>query len=213
VRSDQPPRIANWLLRTFGYSPNNDAVIGDLNESYRQGRSRRWYWQQVIAAIISSAFTEVRSHKFIAVRAVILGLILLHAIGKLMFNLFGRLLAVSLHARFANEALFYEGPLFSWIFLSLSIFIFIIGIWSGWMVARFHKGQHAMVLLYGVATLLWLLGFAIIEGIDKSPLSGPRHSLSLYCVNSAILFAGIALGGSFCRSSRPDATPPQRVAS
>jgi hypothetical protein len=44
-----------------------------------------------------------------AVRAVVLGLILLHAIAKLMFNLFGRLLVASLHARMVNEAVFYEG--------------------------------------------------------------------------------------------------------
>ena len=172
-----------------------------------------WYSQQVIAASISSAFTEVRSDKLTAARSVILGLILVHAIAKLMFSLFGRLLAVSLHARFVNEALFYEGPLSRWVFVTLSIFIFIIGIWSGWMVARFHKGRQAMVLLYGAATLLWLSGFAMIEGVEKSPFGGPGHSLSLYCLNSAILFAGIVLGGSFCRSSRHHATPPQQVAS
>src|SRR5215470_12566207 len=124
-----PPPIATWLLRHFGSSPNNDAVMGDLNERYGHGRSCVWYWQQVVAAIISSAFTEVRSDKLTAARSVILGLILVHAIAKLMFNLFGRLLAVSLHARFFNEALFYEGPLPRWVFVSLSIFIFIIGIW------------------------------------------------------------------------------------
>jgi hypothetical protein len=187
----QPPRIANWLLQHFGSSPNNDAVIGDLNERYEHGRSRVWYWQQVIAAIISSAFTEMRSDKLTAARSVVLGLILVHAIAKLMFNLFGRLLAVSLHARFVNEALFYEGPLPRWVFVSLSIFIFIIGIWSGWMVASFHKGRQAMVLLYGAATLLWLFGFAMIQGIENSPLGGRGHSLPLYCANSAILFVGI----------------------
>jgi hypothetical protein len=170
-----------------------------------------WYWSQVIGAIISCAFAEVSSHKFMAARAVVLGLILLHAIARLMFNLFGRLLVVSLHARMINEAVFYEGLLPLWVFLSFSVFVFILGIWSGWMVARFHRRQQAMVLLYGVATLLWLLGFAMIEGIENSPLSGRGHSLSLYCVNSAILFVGIAVGGSFCRSSRPGATPPQSV--
>ena len=31
MRTNQPPRIASWLLRHFGSSPNNDAVMGDLN--------------------------------------------------------------------------------------------------------------------------------------------------------------------------------------
>jgi hypothetical protein len=213
MTTNQPPRIATWLLRRFGSSPNNDALIGDLNERYRQGRARLWYWSQVIGAIISSAFAEVSSHKFMAARAVLLGLILLHAIARLMFNLFGRLLVETLHARMIDEAVFYEGPLPRWVFFSFSVFVFVIGIWSGWMVARFHRRQPAIVLLYGVATLLWLLGFALIQGIENSPLSGRGHSLPLYCANSAILFVGIAVGGSFCRSSRSGATPPQRVAS
>lgn len=35
----QPPKIARWLLNHFGCSPNNDAVIGDLDEKYRHGCS------------------------------------------------------------------------------------------------------------------------------------------------------------------------------
>lgn len=54
MRSNQPPPIANWLLRHFGSSPNNDSVIGDLNEQYRQGRSRSWYWREALVAILFS---------------------------------------------------------------------------------------------------------------------------------------------------------------
>src|SRR6266566_4775556 len=52
VRSEQPPRLATWLLRHFGSSPNMDAIVGDLNEQYRQGRSRGWCWMQVLIAIL-----------------------------------------------------------------------------------------------------------------------------------------------------------------
>jgi hypothetical protein len=51
MRSPVPPRMARWLLNHFGCGPNNDAVIGDLNERYRQGRSYVWYWKQVLTAI------------------------------------------------------------------------------------------------------------------------------------------------------------------
>jgi hypothetical protein len=44
----QPPTMAIWLLRHFGCSPNNDAIIGDLNEKYQGRQSRLWYWGQVV---------------------------------------------------------------------------------------------------------------------------------------------------------------------
>jgi hypothetical protein len=59
MRSTRPPTIATWLLRHFGYGRNNDAIIGDLTERYRQGRSRRWYWRQVLVAMISQRWYEM----------------------------------------------------------------------------------------------------------------------------------------------------------
>jgi hypothetical protein len=32
----QPPAIAAWMLRHFGSGPNNEALLGDLAEQYRQ---------------------------------------------------------------------------------------------------------------------------------------------------------------------------------
>jgi hypothetical protein len=59
----QPPRFAHWFVKNFGCSPNNDAVMGDLDERYRNGQSRRWYWREVAVAIVASFFKEVRNHK------------------------------------------------------------------------------------------------------------------------------------------------------
>jgi hypothetical protein len=73
----EPPKLARWLLRNFGCSPNNDAVIGDLDERYSQGRSHLWYWRQVFIAIITSLYSEVRTQKLHAVRTLILGWFLL----------------------------------------------------------------------------------------------------------------------------------------
>jgi hypothetical protein len=42
----EPPAIATWMLQHFGSSPNNAELMGDLDERYRQGRSRTWYWRQ-----------------------------------------------------------------------------------------------------------------------------------------------------------------------
>ncbi len=57
----EPPRIAVWLLN-HGASPyQRESLTGDLLEMYRAGRSRQWYWRQVIAALILARARELRS--------------------------------------------------------------------------------------------------------------------------------------------------------
>jgi hypothetical protein len=68
-----PPRVAAWLLRHFGCSPNNDAVIGDLDERYRGGRSAVWYWRHVFTAVGESFISEIRLHKLLAFRTLLIG--------------------------------------------------------------------------------------------------------------------------------------------
>jgi hypothetical protein len=67
MRFAQPPHIAAWLLRHFGCSPNNDAIIGDLSEHYRQGGSRIWYWKQALLAVHAAWFDGIRAHKISAI--------------------------------------------------------------------------------------------------------------------------------------------------
>jgi len=69
----RPPGFAHWLLENFGCSPNNEAVIGDLDERYRQGRSRLWYWRQILCAIAMSFSTEVRGHTLMAIGTILSG--------------------------------------------------------------------------------------------------------------------------------------------
>jgi hypothetical protein len=47
----EPPRLAAWILQEFGPELNQEALAGDLNEAFQQGRSKGWYWRQVVAAI------------------------------------------------------------------------------------------------------------------------------------------------------------------
>lgn len=53
----EPPRMAAWLLKRWASPYQRESLVGDLLESYRAGRSRTWYWRQVIAALI---FAQVR---------------------------------------------------------------------------------------------------------------------------------------------------------
>jgi len=46
-----PPVLANGLLRRLHYFEYNEALAGDLEEEFTNGRSRRWYWRQALQVI------------------------------------------------------------------------------------------------------------------------------------------------------------------
>ena len=46
----EPPRPATWMLEHLTPADRDEALAGDLLESFRAGRSSAWYWRQVLAA-------------------------------------------------------------------------------------------------------------------------------------------------------------------
>ena len=53
----KPPAFAMILLNRLG--PRDQPIVGDLCEEYAAGRSRTWFWHQVIAAIAYGAAREI----------------------------------------------------------------------------------------------------------------------------------------------------------
>lgn len=68
----RPPRLATWLLLTFGSGPDLDVIAGDLSEQ-SVFRSRTWYWRQVAHAIVIGAMQHLRQHWVLALRAICIG--------------------------------------------------------------------------------------------------------------------------------------------
>jgi hypothetical protein len=75
----QPPELATWLLRNFGCSGNNEAVIGDLAERYSKGKTPGWYWRQAIVTTIVSAFENKQFRTVSALGGILTGLLVLLA--------------------------------------------------------------------------------------------------------------------------------------
>jgi hypothetical protein len=146
----EAPAMAKWLLRCFGCSPNNEAIVGDLDERYRQGRSYLWYWRQVFLTIVASFLEEIRHHKLLTLRAIAVGCVIFVGWQR-GFNLTRELLWY--HERLTVALQFPEVVLF--------------GVSAGWIVARLHhQSQKAMVLAYvacfaGVQTL-WLVSALLL---------------------------------------------------
>jgi hypothetical protein len=57
MNGTRPPALAIHLMEEAGTEP---AVIGDLIETYSQGRDQNWFWRQAIAASAPSPLNALR---------------------------------------------------------------------------------------------------------------------------------------------------------
>ena len=65
MNRSEPPRVATWMLEHLMLADGNDALAGDLLESFRAGRTAGWYWRQVFAAIALRALRSYKRHRFV----------------------------------------------------------------------------------------------------------------------------------------------------
>ena len=67
-----PPALATWLLAHFASEYQRDSLAGDLIEQFHLGRSRWWYWKQVIAALVVSGAKVLRPALAVSVGRILL---------------------------------------------------------------------------------------------------------------------------------------------
>ncbi len=202
MRSVQPPGFAQWLLKNFGCSPNNEAVIGDLNEQLSTGHSRMWYWRQVLIAIIVSVSKDIWRHKLLALRGLIIGWVLfgyvyggfsdyaLPVFGLVTKSLFDKLYSIAgadmgfrrWVVTVSNSPLYVYEALWA-------LGLFVTGAVTGAVVGLLHRRKVSVVLLLAV----FVLTHWIIQGITKRLESG-------FYLCTAMLIVGIVMGGVLCRS-------------
>ena len=73
-----PPRLAtllNWL------APGNEALRGDLDEEFSNGRGSRWYWRQVASLLAHEGTLRIRGRAVAGVENFVTGLITLTLLG------------------------------------------------------------------------------------------------------------------------------------
>jgi hypothetical protein len=58
VNGSIPPRLPTWLLEHFASGADTEAILGDLAERYRAGKSSAWYWRQALVAIVVLAYSN-----------------------------------------------------------------------------------------------------------------------------------------------------------
>jgi len=212
---------ATWLLRYLNDTPYFDSLMGDLEEFRSEGRSHSWYWRQTFAALATHFVRDIRSHKLLAFRGLVVVWALMPA-----YNI-GRLLAVKAIAVGWNfmslfdlrgtlaldlfETSFQEIPRSlghvarsagsPYLAAACAILVFIaliFGTATSLLVGRLHRQHHkTMIALYALTMLVSLLphaGSLAIAAYTNRNFGTVLHIL-IYCANNTALIAGILAGG------------------
>jgi hypothetical protein len=164
-----PPPVAAWLLKRLS---KNDALVGDLMESYADGHSTSWYWRQVITAVVlASRYNSLE-------RRVMVG-----ATGLLVF-LCGNLLAPLLRSWLLYEVV--QPAAWNYPFVAAHPFIAlwtidvtplaVAALLSGWIVGLMLKPHQgvlsvlASLLFVGLATRSVMAAIALFDNPKHIPL-------------------------------------------
>lgn len=147
MRSRQPPAFATKLLGRLVVGPNREALAGDLIEQYQSGRSRGWYWRQVLTAIAVDVASYVRTHKLALLFAVAIGWAFTHLVGQYVEMPLARGMGVPVQ----NWMLMTGHETLRWWWWRLefprTLFNFTELALSGFLVARFDRANRPPLLL------------------------------------------------------------------
>jgi hypothetical protein len=185
VKPTNPPALATKLLESLVAERTSEALLGDLIEQYAGGRSRAWYWRQVILALVISAGREVRTRKLQTVSAVVVG----YVTGASLFYF-----TTSLAARFVRGYTAYL------VFLPLA---FVSAAASGWILRRSHP--RAMVLIFsGFCVVASVVAFAVYASLPISDRM-PAPIVAFFVVVDFIIWPlGVLAGGLWGSSGARD---------
>jgi hypothetical protein len=187
-----PPIIATWVLSCF--VGENEALIGDLIEEYRNGCSRLWYWKEVLIAVFRATGTELRAHWVLSLRLIfLLGAIQWcfgHWFVPLLWYLFGVLLRTPY-----------------WLPVACGFSALL-----GWIVARIHRPHQAAVALLNSA-MVFLAAAPRFCRLAEDSFGNDRFRTYLYLdVAFTVLLCFSALLGGLWSSpngiERQPKTPP-----
>jgi hypothetical protein len=181
MKSSDPPLVATWLLSHLTH--DNQCLSGDLLEQFRSGRTRVWYWRQVLLAILVGAWCDVRHHPWLMARGLTLGVLSQYV--------------VAIGSGAVGHLLFMYGfnPTFSVILLWTCSGHMLIG----WAVARLHRpyGLTIVLLLVSCSVALQLphVAFLLSNTFEHARyVPYLTQSLVATAVTTLCLLAGGLLG-------------------
>lgn len=174
----RPPPIATRLLNQLVFLERRDALVGDLIEQYRNGRSDRWYWHQTLTAIATSTWFEMRRSAALTIRVIVFGYVVSEA---LMYS------TGALIMRFMpdNTALL----------VALLPACFLCAVVAGWIIERTHSLSLLVIFVASIwAVSVILFGvYAWLPFMDRMPTA---TLLFFVALDFFVWPVGVLLGGT-----------------
>lgn len=190
MKPTNPPSLATKLLESLVPQRTSEALLGDLIEQYQGGRSRTWYWQQVIMALVISAGREGLARKVQAVRAIVIGYLTGASLCYFTTSLAGRFVGQFVGVYTAYYL----------VFLPLAFFSFAA---SGWIVRRSHS-RPMVVIWAGFCVVASVVAFAVYAWLPISDRM-PAPVLVFFVVMDFIIGPlGVLAGGLWGSSGASD---------
>ena len=160
----EPPKLAMRMLRIFSCHPDDEAILGDLQERYQKRPNPVWYWRQAFIVIFHSLARETWGHKRDSARALCVGWFALFAIWIALEGLTAHPLVLSRHV--------------------CTFFWCIAGTGSGGLVGAIANNRaRPRIFLYAASVAVFLLVF-----------HGPTKSNAMfYWIDTIVLTTSILL--------------------
>ena len=153
----KPPRLATWILKRFGATIIQEALVGDLLEAYQTRRSPFWYWGQVVAAIGVGACRDMWRHLPVTLGAILIGFF----IAALPIWFLVNISAASLS----------NVPLPDWMLTAATwVVVFGSALLSGWLVSLLFRAHRAAAVLSLAAAVL-VADAILLSATDLGPLA------------------------------------------
>lgn len=190
-----PPPLARWMLEHLALGSNSDALTGDILEEFLCGRSRWWYWREVLFAIAVGFLREIRR------RRSILGFALLWTLATPALTLFytrflsyadyGRVWSLPWPWSMICDIAITFGPQLAFLWFGMVLYLAL-----NWWISRAHNTPR-----FGRGLLSSLVTYALIYAISLAwllsiPHTGHPHDIrtitvaSIYSDPWALLLCG-----------------------
>lgn len=163
------PRMASYLLQLFSVEP---ALIGDLDESARSGRSRFWCWYQVAGVLCVSSLQLGVARPAYSFRGIAVGWV----------ALLGTFMVIDAPAINHLRLEGYRTGEWTAFWLVAAVLSYLGFALSAWVVARLHRAAPGVLLLY-TATVLAALGLSgMFVALNSGPMPLPHMLFPLVSV-------------------------------
>jgi hypothetical protein len=193
MKPSQPAPTALWLVQMALSGRHREEIIGDILEESR-GRSTLWVWRQSLTAILVNVWRDVRDHRVLALRSVLIGTAVLWVLHGMLFP---TLASLAPSSEAANRWLLANGlqSVDVWrsrfhLDDSLLTVRWCLGfVATGWFIAKLNRPYAtAMLAAYICAIFAWelLIGFGV-----------PFHSMLSMMLHVFVVAPFSVLAGGF----------------